>query len=45
MTEPKPVTGQIGVYMLSLIAPKCKDEVGPYHENGIAVYNANKERL
>ena len=30
----------IGVYMLSLIAPKFKDEVGLYRDDGIAVCKA-----
>ena len=35
----------IGVYMLSLIAPKFKDEVGLYRDDGIAVCKATPREI
>ena len=35
----------IGVYMLSLIAPKFKDEVGLYRDDGIAICNATPREI
>ena len=35
----------IGVYVLSLIAPKFKDEVELYRDDGIAVCNATQRQI
>ena len=35
----------MGIYMLSLIAFKFKDEVGLYHDNGLAVCNATLKEI
>ena len=35
----------IGTYMLSVAAPKFKDEVGLYHDDGIAVSKATPREI
>ena len=35
----------IGIYMLSLIAPKFKDEVGLYRDDGLAVCKATPKEI